>query len=99
MELHGAGSTPASSQVKTLRSGSGANFSIEERPREITADSASFVDRSRLIELEGANHRERHRRWLDHSKTLRADPASVLYYSFEDINTWERTSQKCRGLW
>jgi Concanavalin A-like lectin/glucanases superfamily/FecR protein len=97
VELHVAGTNPASSQIKTLRSGSGANFSVDERPREITADSASFVDRSKLIELEGANHRERHRRWLDHSKTLRADPASVLYYSFEDINTWERTLKNVAG--
>jgi hypothetical protein len=97
VELHGAGNSMPGGKVKTLRSGHGVNFSVDERPREIETDSIGFVDRSRLVELEQAHHRERHRRWLDHSKTLRADPATVLYYSFEDIHTWERTLKNVAG--
>ncbi len=65
--------------------------------REIAADVTNFVDYSRLLHLEDAHHQRRHERWLAHSRALRADPATVLYYSFEDNNTWERTLRNVAG--
>ena len=69
VELHGAGTTPREQPGQDPavweRRRISASKSGRERSRRIRP---AFVDRSRLIELEGANHRERHRRWLDQAR-------------------------------
>jgi hypothetical protein len=91
LELRGAGAQPVLSGVKLLTSGRGAKFGLPGVFQEIVADAANFVDRSQLLRLEQAHQRSRHNRWLAHSRALRDDPATIVYYSFEDDSTWERT--------
>jgi hypothetical protein len=91
LELRGAGAHPVLSGVKHLTSGRGANFGLPGVFQEGVADAANFVDRSQLLRLEQAHQRSRHDRWLAHSRVLRNDPATIVYYSFEDDSTWERT--------
>jgi hypothetical protein len=97
VELQGVGDHAAAADVTTLKAGSGADFGLEGVVREIAADPTDFVDRSRLLRLENDHHLRRHQLWLAHSRALRADPATVLYFSFEVNNTWERTLRNVAG--
>jgi Concanavalin A-like lectin/glucanases superfamily/FecR protein len=91
VELHGTGDRAATRRVTTLTSGHGVHFDSEGTLSKIAAAPADFADRSTILAKEEAHHLDRHRLWLSHSRTLRADPDMVLYYTFEDPNTWERT--------
>ena len=90
IELYSTGDSSSANNPKTLKAGGGAGFGPSDGLREIATDSTAVVDRSKLVELEDAHQRLRHQRWFDHSKSLRADPATVLYFVFEEDNTWER---------
>ncbi len=90
VELQAVGG-PAAAAAQSLKAGRGADFGRDGVFREIAADPTDFVDYSRLVRLEDAHHRRRQELWLAHSRALRADPATVVYYSFEVGNTWERT--------
>jgi Concanavalin A-like lectin/glucanases superfamily len=91
VELHSLGNQAAAVDMKTLKAGQGIDFGVDGVFRDIAADARDFVDYSRLVRLQHAQHLRRHELWLAHSRTLRADPATVLYYSFESSNTWDRT--------
>jgi Concanavalin A-like lectin/glucanases superfamily/FecR protein len=91
VELHGTGDREATRVVTTLTSGHGVHFDSEGALSEIATVPADFADRSTVLAKEEAHHLGRHRLWLAHSRTLRTDPDMVLYYTFEDLNTWERT--------
>ncbi len=45
----------------------------------------------RLQQLEDAQSQSRQRQWQAYSRKLRSDPTTVLYYSFDDQEPWERT--------
>ena len=91
VELRGAGDHPPIQGVRTLKAGQGVEYGPGSELRDLQADPAGFVDRSRLLELENAHHHQRYRAWLAHSQALRTDPDVLLYYTFEEPNTWERT--------
>jgi hypothetical protein len=97
LELRGVGAQPALSGVKLLTAGRGANFGLPGKFQEIVANPSNFVNRSQLLQLEQQHQRSRHERWLAHSRALRADPATVVYYSFEEHNTWERNLRNVAG--
>ena len=91
VELHGTGDRPVTSGVRTLKTGQGANFGGDRGLLEVAANRDGFVDRSQLLQLEDANHVRRYRAWLAQSRTLQADPSTVLYYNFDGQSTWQRT--------
>lgn len=92
VELRRTGRVPSPSDVTMLKAGRSVRFGQEDdRPRDITANPAEFIDRAQLLQLMGAHHQERFRRWLGESRTLRADPAVALYYDFDGHSPWERT--------
>ncbi len=91
VELHAAGEHSPIKGIKTLTAGQGVEYGPESGLREHAADPAGFVDRSRLLQLENAHHHQRYHAWLSYSQTLRTDPDLLLYYTFEEPNTWQRT--------
>jgi hypothetical protein len=86
VEVHDA----AGGGVTTLTSERGVNFGGDGL-REIRANPDAFVGRAKILELEEAHQKHRYDRWLAYSHELRSDPAAVLYYGFEEHNTWERS--------
>jgi Concanavalin A-like lectin/glucanases superfamily/FecR protein len=91
VDLHGTGDRAATRKITTLTTGRGVHFGPDGALREIAAAPADFVDRSTVLAREEIHHRDRHRLWLAHSQALRADPDMVLYYTFEERSTWQRT--------
>ncbi len=89
--MHGTGDGKATREVTTLSSGRGVHFGPGDKLREIAAAPADFVNRLTVLAKEEAHHRDRYRLWLAHSQAVRADPDTVLYYTFEDLYTWQRT--------
>jgi Concanavalin A-like lectin/glucanases superfamily/FecR protein len=96
VEVHGMTGGTAGGGVTTLTSGRGINFS-GDGVRAIAAQPAEFVSRARILELEEAHQRRRYSQWLAHSQGVRSDPATVLYYGFEEHNTWERSLKDGTG--
>ncbi|MDR3636355.1 MAG: hypothetical protein P4L84_21310 [Isosphaeraceae bacterium] len=91
VQLHAAGERSPIQGIKTLTAGQGVEYGPGNQLRELVGDPAGIVDRSRLLELEHTHQQQRYRAWLTHSQTFRTDPDLLLYYTFEEANTWERT--------
>ncbi len=55
------------------------------------------LDPERFVNIAGLDERERRRtragyeRWLEHSQSLRRHPRLIAYYTFDDLEPWQRT--------
>lgn len=53
--------------------------------------ATSFTDRPGLARLADDDLRRRHARWRAHSDRIRQDPSTVVYFTFEEQEPWDRT--------
>lgn len=91
VRVHGSREGSPLREARTLAAGQGIAFGPGGRLRNLEGQPTGFVDRSGLLRLEAEHRRRRYQAWLDHSRSLRNDPAMVLYFAFEEPHTWERT--------
>ncbi len=66
-----------------VRSMDGALTTIESR-------GEAFVDRQELLELARDDWRSRYAGWKGLSEELRKDPATLVYFDFEEQDPWDR---------
>jgi hypothetical protein len=92
VEVRGA----AGAGVTTLRTDTGINFGGGGL-HEIRANPDAFIGRAKILELEEAHQKRRYESWLANSRELRSDPAVVVYYGFDEPNTWERSLKDSVG--
>jgi hypothetical protein len=66
-----------------VRATGGEMTSIESR-------GEAFVDRQKLLELARDDWRSRYAAWKRASEDLRKDPATLVYFDFEEQDPWDR---------
>ncbi|QDU61841.1 FecR protein [Planctomycetes bacterium Pan216] len=90
VELHPVEGQSGMSGAKQLLAGQGARYAVGGDAETIPSDPKQFVDRETMLRLSDDQHQARRTSWLTHSRRLRDDPSTLLYYRFDDHPAWER---------
>ncbi len=56
----------------------------------VSGGGTDFIDREKLLGLARADRTSRYQSWLASRNALRADPATLVFFDFEDQNRWDR---------
>jgi hypothetical protein len=90
VDLHNTGNS-LGADSRHLTAGNGASIDPNGAFRKIAADPDAFVSTANLEQQWRGEMRRRQERWLTHSQKLRADSRLILYYTFQNQQSWERT--------
>ncbi|MBI1371650.1 MAG: hypothetical protein GC159_02650 [Phycisphaera sp.] len=88
VELHDP--SHADAKTRSLKMGDGVRIEKSGASTDIKPNSGEFVTPATLAGLADADGVRRRREWTRYTDHLRADPSVLLYFTFEDQQTWER---------
>ena len=77
-------------ELNRLTTGQAVRYTDTGEVSEIVADLMSFIGHVRLMEMAESTYGVRYENWLLQTERLQADPARILYYTFQDHKPWDR---------
>ncbi len=93
VELYDAGAGPAAAARQELTTGQALRMSHPGQVSSIPVDPAAFSTARDLAERQRKQIQRRQDDWLAASEALRHDPGLLVYYTFQDNQTWSRVLQ------
>lgn len=90
VELHAAGLDDTQAEKKMLGAGQAISHSADGDYTPSQSDAEEFVGIERLESQAADQVKQRLENWRRSSQELRKDPRLIAYYSFDDIDGWQR---------
>ena len=91
VELHSPDEQATPANIHSLKTGEGALFDPQGTINRSTDLVLTSINPEELSHLAEEEQHLQFKHWKQHNQNIKADPALIAYYDFEDSSSWSRT--------